>query len=153
MASSHLPHGGGVFQGQQRRKGETFQPLKNWKEKRGGATQGWGFPKTRTNNGGGAYKRRLRTRKECELGRAAATFDILKNRDSRKEGRLGQVTLLSGARTTRLLHLRWSVNNDFLLDIGQIYITFARPRGSSPVSLPKHAVRRSSGFLPSGFLI
>lgn len=54
------------------------------------------------NNGGGAYKRRLKSRKECELGRAAADFDILKNRDSRKAGRMGQVTHSSGCRTMRI---------------------------------------------------
>ena len=108
-----------------------------------------GLPKNKNKHGGGAYKRRLRTRKECELGRAAAEFDILKNRDSRKEGRLGQVTLLSGARTTRLFHLRWSVNNDFPLVSDQIYLTFARPRGFVPGLSPearREAVKRFPSF-------
>ena len=84
------------------------------------ATRGRNFPnfgelerKTRSNtvvglfknknNGGGAYKRRLRTRKECELGRAAANFEILKKSRFPEGGKVGQVTSLSGARTTRLL--------------------------------------------------
>ena len=62
---------------------------------------------------------------------------------------MGQVTLLSGARTTRLFQFRWSVNNDFPLVSDQIYLTFDRPRGSSPVSSPevrREAVKRFPSF-------
>ena len=138
MASSHLPH-----------RGETFQTFENWKEKHGGATRRWGFPRTRTNTAAARISVDCRTRKECELGRAASDFDILKNRDSRKGGRLGQVTLLSGARTTRLFQFRWSVNNDFPLVSDQIYLTFARPRGFVPGLSPearREAVKRFPSF-------
>ena len=48
-----------------------------------------GLSKNKNNNGGGAYKRRLRTRKECELGRAAATFEILKKSRFPEGGKVG----------------------------------------------------------------
>ena len=64
---------------------------------------GGGVSYNKNNNGGGAYKRRLKNRKECELGRAAATFEILKKSRFPEGGKVGQVTLHSGARTTRLL--------------------------------------------------
>ena len=135
MASSHLPHGGKLS--------NLFKiGKKNTEPHRGGAFQ-------EQEHGGGAYKRRLKHRKECELGRAAATFDILKNRDSRKGGRLGQVTLLSGARTTRLFHLRWSVNNDFPLVSDQIYFNVRSPKRFVPGLSPearREAVKRFPSF-------